>query len=241
MHFIIGMHKSGTTVCARALHESGVLMGRFESGLDYKACKYEDTSFREVNNCLLKSHKKQSLDTIGPLKITERTSEKASEFITYASDHGITGVKDPRGTLTYEFWAKRLQVDSILFCFRDYESIYRHYSKRPLAWKILYGWQWEKRLLAAWQIYNCKALSILRNARRPYSIIDFNEHIHPVVLSMKMSELYGRPIKDVVARKGANQGRGFAEGSNLSFLKLSKKERKSAAEITKEVMRLRGC
>ena len=51
---ILGMHKSGTTLLARALHESGIVMGqKFSAGIEYKKCKYEARWVQDINDQIL--------------------------------------------------------------------------------------------------------------------------------------------------------------------------------------------
>jgi hypothetical protein len=51
---VLGMHKSGTTLVAQALHRSGISMGEFREGLDYDAGnKYEHHAFQAINRALL--------------------------------------------------------------------------------------------------------------------------------------------------------------------------------------------
>ncbi len=42
IYVVLGMHKSGTTLVARTLHESGIIMGEeFPAGASYCSNKYE--------------------------------------------------------------------------------------------------------------------------------------------------------------------------------------------------------
>jgi hypothetical protein len=51
---VLGMHKSGTTLVAQALHRSGIHMGEFREELDYDAGNtYEHHGFQAINRELL--------------------------------------------------------------------------------------------------------------------------------------------------------------------------------------------
>ena len=54
---ILGMHKSGTTLLARALHESDVMMGEsFPPGVEYAKAKYEARWVQEMIQSVYVSH-----------------------------------------------------------------------------------------------------------------------------------------------------------------------------------------
>lgn len=54
IYVVLGMHKSGTTLVARTLHESGIHMGVFDESLDYQqGNKYEHREFQEINRRIL--------------------------------------------------------------------------------------------------------------------------------------------------------------------------------------------
>ena len=51
---VLGMHKSGTSLVAQALHRSGIHMGDFQEHLDYDAGnKFEHHDFQAINRELL--------------------------------------------------------------------------------------------------------------------------------------------------------------------------------------------
>ena len=54
IYVVLGMHKSGTSLVAQTLHESGIRMGAFDDRLDYeRGHKYEHREFQQINRELL--------------------------------------------------------------------------------------------------------------------------------------------------------------------------------------------
>jgi hypothetical protein len=63
IYVVLGMHKSGTTLVARVLHESGISMGEFDSRLGYgEGNRYERHDAQLANRDLLRGYQISSLD-----------------------------------------------------------------------------------------------------------------------------------------------------------------------------------
>ena len=63
IYVVLGMHKSGTTLVARVLHESGISMGEFDSRLGYgEGNRYERHDAQLANRDLLRGYQIPSLD-----------------------------------------------------------------------------------------------------------------------------------------------------------------------------------
>ncbi len=129
-YVVLGMHKSGTTLIAKTLHQSGIPMGTFDESVSYDAGnQYEREEALIINNSILGSEGKQSL-TIEPNNIN-RLETKAIELLVSRLDkkYHIWGFKDPRTCLTYPFWKPYLCKPKVIVIFRDPRSVAYHYCK----------------------------------------------------------------------------------------------------------------
>lgn len=178
------MHKSGTTLVSRILHESGVKMGTFDSGITYdKGNKFERAETLAANKTLLNAWGVFSVDVFHPLypedlaNKDKNTIENAIDFI----QEGDQGFKDPRTCLTYFAWLPYLPENHrIIAVYRDpvelwlrykrdflsgrsfFSGIIKGYRLIPLCWKVL----------RAWAFYNANIYDILAT-RQPEQVIVF--------------------------------------------------------------------
>lgn len=66
-YIVLGMHKSGTTLITKILHESGINMGPFEERGDYHRGEFcERLDIVQVISDMLNSHSLYSLDIVPP-------------------------------------------------------------------------------------------------------------------------------------------------------------------------------
>jgi len=132
---ILGMHKSGTTLIAKTLHESGINMGVTSYG-DYPRCKYEDPIVQQITKQLV--HGKQnrhSLDipTSDMSKfVTQEIFDRMKDYvIDRVHKHGYDwGFKFPDVTLCYDLWKQILPYHIAIGVKRKRESIINHYLRR---------------------------------------------------------------------------------------------------------------
>jgi len=130
---ILGMHKSGTTLLAKTLHESGINMGVVDSG-DYPKCKYEDPEVSRITKQLLYgSDKRHSLDLPHPLFEIEASDEIITQMKDYVikrikKDKINWGFKFPDVTLCYDIWRDVLPYHTAIGVKRERAGLIKHYQ-----------------------------------------------------------------------------------------------------------------
>jgi len=126
---VLGMHKSGTTLVARTLHEAGINMGVSKTG-GYPQCKYEDRRALSIKSAILYDGRpRHSLvlptsdhDCREDIRIYATCRSKESEN---------WGVKVPGITLCYDQWADALPTHKVIGVRRSLEGVQEHYAKTP--------------------------------------------------------------------------------------------------------------
>ena len=120
---MVGMYRSGTSLTASLLQDSGVFIGdRLMAANSANPQGYfEDLDFVEFHQNVLQS---QGLSSAG--WTTDSIVEVRSEYISTAKDlisarekHKIWGWKDPRTTLFLDFWSELIPDAKYVFVFRS--------------------------------------------------------------------------------------------------------------------------
>lgn len=151
---VLGMHKSGTTLLARTLHESGIVMGQdFPAGVDYLKAKYEARWVQEINDEILHADREElSLRVTSKLLpmqgISETIKEKMKRGIGEAQVHYAQwGFKDPRTALTYGYWKEHLPDHRLIIVYRNPVEVWKRYyphlnkfSQLRLPFKVWYDY-----------------------------------------------------------------------------------------------------
>ena len=179
---VLGMHRSGTSAVAGALHHGGISMGperSFQPGPRPENPKgfYEDCRFRDLNDLLC--HRNGYVVTSwepppeihgdGVLLRLRRT------LLLRFNDRRFSawGWKDPRTCLTFGLWAStfrrlgRLAETHVVFVVRDPLDVAasletRNDLSRP-------------RALDLWHTYNRRALAAVEAAGVPMSVVEYGE------------------------------------------------------------------
>lgn len=135
---VLGMHKSGTTLIAKTLHESGIHMGVEEVG-NYPKCKYEDPRVSQITKKILygsESQNRKSLDLPSSSYFQDNIKidiiAKIKDYILdRCKKHGTNwGFKFPDVTLCYDIWKDYLPFHKAVGVIRKREKIIEHYQKR---------------------------------------------------------------------------------------------------------------
>lgn len=127
---ITGMHRSGTSVIARLLNESGCDLGRPEDLMPAKPDNpdgfWEHLTANEINIAILDAAgvtwDTALGDELGHLSQTDRTRFSSSilQFVgEMSADREIWGIKDPRLALTLPLWRQLLTQPVVVWCVRD--------------------------------------------------------------------------------------------------------------------------
>ncbi|QDZ38664.1 hypothetical protein FRE64_01120 [Euhalothece natronophila Z-M001] len=133
---ITGMHRSGTSLTASLLQSGGVDLGKdFNPSMESKVKEYfEDLAVVRFHENVLKAHHLPPEGWVHLEKITqipEPYLTQAKEIIASKRDttKGMTGWKDPRGTLFLDFWQSQLPEAQFIFLYRApwevVDSLYR--------------------------------------------------------------------------------------------------------------------
>ncbi len=158
IYLVLGMHKSGTTLVASALHESGIDMGEdFRQDAGYSEQKYEAKWGQVINDAMLGTgcdllSLKVTSACLGGFSMNEPIAARMQEGIAHhCGQYADWGFKDPRSALTYRYWREKLQTHRIIVVYRDPRSIWRRYSR-------FINWSGLRSPFTVWEDYNDRIL-----------------------------------------------------------------------------------
>jgi hypothetical protein len=171
--FVLGMHRSGTSLLSRLVHELGLFVGEVDELMPAQPCNvegfWERLDVSELNELLLETAG-GSWDCPPPLRTLEGTwskpektevaqaSARARAIIARLDREGAWSVKDPRASLTWPFWRRHLPSARVLVAVRDpfevgASLVARHGCTETLG-------------LALWKAYNEAILRFTRPEER---------------------------------------------------------------------------
>lgn len=115
IYVILTIGKTGSSLIAKTLHESGIYMGLLE-GLGKKL--HEDTNFKYINRCLYNK-----------ILSKDKLYNKAIKLIiNYSITYNNWGFKDPRTMFFYDsFWNKVLPCHRLIIVCRNLQDVFLHY------------------------------------------------------------------------------------------------------------------
>lgn len=196
---VLGMHKSGTTLISKILHDSGIMMLE-SSGVDggYDAGnKMERASAKMVNNAILGSNNKFSLDITMPKKLNfgDVQQNMMRQMIQICADSNRDwGFKDPRTCLTYSLWRAHLESHRLVFIFRSPEEVWSHYWASARFYekpKIFF------KFIRRWCEYNSSGmLSALQSKENPCIFISYSELMASSKEWDRLQMFVGRQLHD---------------------------------------------
>jgi len=165
IYIILGMHKSGTTLVARSLHQSGIIMGQeFPENADYASVKYEAKQPQAITDDILKlSRKVLSLEVTSsalPSGDIDDASKEAMQNMIAENNQQYAnwGFKDPRAALTYQYWKHELPEHCVIVVYRDPVEVWRRYSRVNRKW-------WSRKAFKVWADYNQNILDSIKNIK----------------------------------------------------------------------------
>ncbi|HEY1612445.1 MAG TPA: sulfotransferase [Rhizomicrobium sp.] len=222
IYVVLGMHKSGTTLVSRVLHESGIDMGLFDSTLAYDhGNHFERVETRDLNMAILGTHLGvDSLDLVQPCDSVERHPEIGPAIESLAEglshEHVDWGFKDPRSCLTYSVWRRHLPAFRTIIIYRDPSEVVEHYGRQVPRWQFLRHARIRARALLAWTICNRECLRAYRE--EDCLLLNFREFVSGPEAFAELSAFVQRPLADprdprlyrarAAARAGAVPARG---------------------------------
>lgn len=158
-YVVLGMHKSGTTLIAQTMHESGIDMGSFDPSSTYdQGNHHEREETLRLNKRLLDCGDAHSVTVVEAVSREDAPASLIGEMRETVrkldAQHENWGFKDPRNCLTLEVWSSVLPEYKVVGVYRHPREVWNRYvhSKSPLArlGRALRGW----RALKAWHVYN---------------------------------------------------------------------------------------
>lgn len=149
---VLGMHKSGTTLVAQTLSESGIDMG-VSCHDEYPRCKYEDPQAQVIcRDILYAGNRRHSLDA--PSSYNDRASE-IRDYVKRQSG-GNWGIKVPDMTLCYDQWRDILPFHRVIGVRRNLDGVMSHYMRRrnnrPERGLVAYTWHMYNTMLRAYRV-----------------------------------------------------------------------------------------
>lgn len=132
---ITGMHRSGTSLIANWLFESGLDLGKRLIGATPSNIygHFEDVDFVEFHEALLKYNNTNMYQGLGhELSYSDDHMQKAKRLVKERSSrNSFWGWKQPRASLFLDFWLKILPDETyFILPFRDYHDVTNSLFKR---------------------------------------------------------------------------------------------------------------
>jgi len=243
-YMILGMHKSGTTAVAEILMKSAFNLGfdlKPEEG-DYKAEKGESRMVREINNIILGSHGKYSLninevDEINSDEL-EKVNLKIADFIKFQNAYGEWAIKDPRLILTFKFWRYHLPNCRCILVFRSpIDVVMRYIKSLSLLKKLLLFPFRTKKALKVWLIYNTKLIEIFNHIGPSNSlIINYESLMDTDYEIQRLENFIGRKLSEGRTSKHKQPDNFIDKAIRLYVLSFSN----SYVKLYRELMELRS-
>lgn len=206
MVFVLGMHKSGTTLISQICHESGFFMGDFDKNKDYDhGNKYEDNIPLSLNKRILKNGQEESIDIVTPIsshEVPQCYKDEIREYINATNQEFPNwGFKDPRAVLAFDLWSEILKEETVeyrvLAVFRSPVEVWRHYAGRVKWRKLLNRVRVGVNALYAWAVYNEEILRCLASDSQPNKLIDYSTFMGSERILDEMSDFLGVELKDM--------------------------------------------
>ena len=214
IYIVLGMHKSGTTLVARILHESGIPMGQdFTAGSDYAKAKYEARWVQRINDEILGTGRNTLSSTV-----TSRLLPRGDppDAVFEAMRAGITdndarhanwGFKDPRSVLTYDYWRRVLPPHRLIIVYRNPIEVWKHYFRKDRFWRL-------RQPFHAWTDYNTRILRYVDEKMPEHLLLmmNFGSLLSGDADLARLETFVGTPLTDVrnpdQARNRLAAGRG---------------------------------
>lgn len=191
--FVLGMHRSGTSVFTRLISDLGVFIGEnlIVENDDNPTGYYEDAFLLETNRTILKRYTSDPEYGIPDIHTTLKFKKNEihalnNYFSLFPDKTGQWGVKDPRLCLTFPMWQnylnkKRISCRAIL-TLRNPLEVARSLNKRGIS---------EEYGLLLWFMFNFRALNSIKNTKTCF--VKYNDlFLDPAKTISKVSKFIGK-------------------------------------------------
>ena len=202
IYIVLGMHKSGTTLVAKILHESGIPMGRFDETLGYdEGNKYERLETHDLNIEMLGyDYDEFSLNILkvikDPAEVKPETLDKMKDSIESATRrYPDWGFKDPRTCLTYPVWKVLIPQRKLVIIFRDPMELWLHYKPKHFLRSVqsfVVCW----KAIQAWFIHNSEILKILQAGGEEVFVMEYGNLMKDNGHFDGLCKFTGRKLRD---------------------------------------------
>lgn len=172
--FVIGMHRSGTSMVAGILRRLGVHFGAEPDMLPANSANelgyFEHQRTLALNDALSRANKVSwrtlpSLDTSSALAGSDEYSAGVKDLVAELDEHAPWGVKDPRLSFLLPLWRAHARNPHAIICVRKPDAVARSLARRN-GLSPAYG-------AALWELY---MLAALRNSEKlPRTVITYEE------------------------------------------------------------------
>ena len=172
--FVVGMHRSGTSLMASYLHKCAISMGQnlAKAGAGNRHGHFEDRDFLDFhkkiisrNHCNMYMPKKQFRLSAQDTEVAQRlVANKRKMFAHW-------GCKDPRTTLFLDFWDNIVPDAKYIMLYRDPYQVIDSLFRRKGEY-YFYIWPWLAAL--GWLEYNRRMLDFFDANREKCILININ-------------------------------------------------------------------
>jgi hypothetical protein len=192
------MHKSGTTLVSQILHHSGIHMGEIDPNIGYdRGNQYERESTRDINEEILGSQDRLSIDIAAPAQLTMTSAQRGrmqALIETCSREHSDWGFKDPRTTLVYPLWAEVLPQHKLIVVYRALDELWQRY--RPKLHRRYRDFKVAHKLAQRWYEHNLNILKILQGTPMDTLALEFGQLMHSQAEFERFQAFVGRPLVD---------------------------------------------
>ena len=202
IYIVLGMHKSGTTLVAEILHESGIPMGNFDASVgDDEGNKYEMLEPHDLNIEMLGYDYGESSLNIskiikGPQEVKPEILKKMTEFVEKTNRRWQDwGFKDPRTCLTYSVWKTQIPRHKLVIIFRNPTKLWQHYKPKRFL-KVFHSLIICWKAIRGWYIHNREILKILQAGHEDAIVVRYADVMQDDRFFRALCEFVGHPLQD---------------------------------------------
>jgi hypothetical protein len=198
----MGMHKSGTTLIANILHNSGISMvEKSDSDVSYDQgnfyeCKTVQAFNREILNAKPFTGRFTALDLPAPkkIKVKENLRFRIRKFVKKRNKTmNNWGFKDPRNCLTYPIWSSELTEHKIIAIYRCPGEIWPRFRRTRCLYAIPFrAWKFINR----WIEYNVRVLDNLKKTKAEFLVLSHFELMNNQGEFERLQDFVKKKLKD---------------------------------------------